>query len=362
MIIPGEEVQIRVTALFSDGTTGAVDGLTEGTAYTSSSSRIATVDANGLVRGVDRGTAAILATNQGASSVVRITVVDPDDPLTQVEGFVVDEDGKPVEGALVEVLQYGLTILSGTDGFFCIGCDGADGPPTHVRASRFVEGTSFRGEALDLVPVPEGATDAGVITLAPTKNGLTTQMYRLETFDHARSAVRDRFSQEQPDPFDVLTADGSQQGVLETIIPVLNFPLSNFDITAFYNVGPNGSIDSGSSEFSPKGDDISLVPPERRDIFGTTFRGFLFVPNGGDVSFSIDVDDLFVLIVNGSTIASEFSGGPVTRSGTARGLPAGLVPFVLHFADGRRKANLRVRASGGGLPGGIIPPSFFFVD
>lgn len=203
--------------------------------------------------------------------------------------------------------------------------------------------------------------DGGVMRFAPAPsldNGLEMQMFDTS---NPVGAVANGFAGLTPGTFRATTSD--QSILTDTFtLPVVNFPDNGFDTSAFYNVGPNGFIDGGSSSNAPRGDDLSFQPPGGNDTFGAQFRGFLFLPTGGDVLFTVGVDDAFDLIVNGQRVVA-FLGGTNFRnfSGTAQGLPSGFVPITLNYGEIGGEADIVLRASGGGLPGGVIPPSFLFV-
>jgi YD repeat-containing protein len=112
---------------------------------------------------------------------------------------------------------------------------------------------------------------------------------------------------------------------------------------------------------APQGDDISIAPPGGNDTFGASFTGFLLVPDGGDVNFTVGVDDAMELLVNGESVV-RFIGVTDFRifQGTATDLPAGFVPITLNYAENGGEADIVLSAEGGGLPGGVILPEFLF--
>jgi RHS repeat-associated protein len=218
-----------------------------------------------------------------------------------------------------------------------------------------------------LHPQPDGSmvlTDGNGAILrfqaAPIlENGLEARMFN--TNDPV-GAVGSGFAGLTSRSFQVTTASGTRF-TDRFNFPVINFPDGDFDTSAFYNVGPNGFVDAGSGETSPQGDDISIQPPGGNETFGVQFSGFLFLPDGGDVVFTVGVDDTFDLIVNGESVV-QFLGGTDFQnfSGTARNLPSGFVPILLNYGDIAFEANLVLQASGGGLPGGVVPSSFLFAS
>lgn len=145
------------------------------------------------------------------------------------------------------------------------------------------------------------------------------------------------------------------------VLPVVNFADTGFDVQSFFNVGPNGVIDSGSTALTPVGDDLSIQPPGGNDTFGASFRGFMFLSQGGDVTFTVGIDDSFDLIVNGQSV-TRFIGVTDFRNftGTALNLPTGFVPITLNFGENVIEADVVLSAEGGGLPGGVIPQSSLF--
>src|SRR6185369_5274695 len=83
----GQTIQLAVTATFPDNTTKDVSAGSTGTNYTSSNPAIATVSANGLVTAVSSGTVVIQASNDGATGIIKATVL-----LSNVD---TDGDGIP---------------------------------------------------------------------------------------------------------------------------------------------------------------------------------------------------------------------------------------------------------------------------
>ncbi len=99
--------------------------------------------------------------NVGMAQDVTLNVIP--DPLTTVVGLVVNEAGMPVEGAAVSTL--GLASTTAADGTFSI-----PGVPTilgdiTVEASATVGGVPLSGSSGQVLVVPGGVTDAGIITL-----------------------------------------------------------------------------------------------------------------------------------------------------------------------------------------------------
>jgi hypothetical protein len=83
----GQTIQLIVTATYSDSSTKDVSAASTGTNYTSSNPAIATVNANGVVTAVSSGTVVIQASNDGATGIIKATVL-----LSNVD---TDGDGIP---------------------------------------------------------------------------------------------------------------------------------------------------------------------------------------------------------------------------------------------------------------------------
>jgi len=83
----GQTIQLDVTATYPDNSTKDVSAASTGTNYTSSNPAIATVSANGLVTAVSSGTLVLQASNDGATGIIKATVL-----LSNVD---TDGDGIP---------------------------------------------------------------------------------------------------------------------------------------------------------------------------------------------------------------------------------------------------------------------------
>jgi hypothetical protein len=164
-----QQTQMHVVPIFSDGLPGPeVNDGNVGTSFFTSNPEIATIDENGVVTAVGEGMATLTANNRGAATTVPV-FVSLGDPLTTVQGFVFDEAGAPVSGALVSMLVFGGSTTTDSDGFFCFGCT-TGMPPTQLGGLSVLAEANIGGEDLyaigaDLDAVPGGLTDAGVLTL-----------------------------------------------------------------------------------------------------------------------------------------------------------------------------------------------------
>lgn len=83
----GQTIQLVVTATYPDNSTRDVSAANTGTNYTTSNPAIATVNANGLVTAVASGTVVLQSTHDGATGIIKATVV-----LSNVDS---DGDGIP---------------------------------------------------------------------------------------------------------------------------------------------------------------------------------------------------------------------------------------------------------------------------
>ena len=75
----GETAQLEATLTLPDGSTLLAPGREEGTAWSSSNPRIATVSATGLVTAVSRGRVVVRALNEGVQSTAIIEILIPED-------------------------------------------------------------------------------------------------------------------------------------------------------------------------------------------------------------------------------------------------------------------------------------------
>lgn len=171
LTMPGETTQLQVTAHYANGSMEDVTPRAEGTAYRTSNPAIATVSLEGLVTAVANGTALLTVSNQGATAVLAMTV-SLGDPLTTVEGFVQLEDGTPVNGAMVTT-TLGGSEMSGPDGGFTINGVASLQGSIVVEAEAMVGMTTLYGQSLELEPIKEGITDAGIVEIGNKVHWIT---------------------------------------------------------------------------------------------------------------------------------------------------------------------------------------------
>ena len=156
----GEQTQLDVFADLSNGTTENVFLRTQGTEYSSSNPSVAAVDLNGLVTAFSEGEVTFSAKNEGALATAMVTVQVPTG-LTDVVGFVTDELGAPVPGADVTVFA-NMVFTTTTDG---VGAFTVTGVGTETSISVVARFGSRVASAPNLVPIPDGFTDAGIIDI-----------------------------------------------------------------------------------------------------------------------------------------------------------------------------------------------------
>ena len=159
-----QTTQLTVTGNLTNGTTADITQRAKWTIYRTSNSEIATVGQDGLVTAKGSGMAFITAINEGATAVVKITVV-PGDPLTIVEGFVQFDDGTSVVGADVNIQPVDLSVSTGVDGFFQVANVPTESGTISVRATKSTLDEFFLGSKQITTFIQGGITDAGITTL-----------------------------------------------------------------------------------------------------------------------------------------------------------------------------------------------------
>lgn len=161
----GQTVQLDVSGIFSDGTMDDVHLRTDGSTYVTTNPNVISVDSAGLVTAIDLGVAFVTVTNQGSTSTTGMTVSLA--PPTSVEGFVLLDDGTPVEGATVRIPSQALEVASSSDGRFVFPTVASDLGPILVTATALVGKELVAGASGELPAVEGGLTDAGLIVLGP---------------------------------------------------------------------------------------------------------------------------------------------------------------------------------------------------
>lgn len=166
LTVLGQTTQVRVTATYSDGSSAEANGSIAGTSYRTSNPDIGTVSSEGVVTAVSQGFVFITAVNEGVSSVVTV-IVAPASGFTSVAGFVRRQDGTPAIGSVVSISALGLSAIVGADGGFSF----ADVPTGFgeltVTAQFLDNGVRLVAVARQVSLVPNGISDAGLLSLAP---------------------------------------------------------------------------------------------------------------------------------------------------------------------------------------------------
>ncbi len=156
----GVTTSLRVTGTLIDGSEIDVSLREAGTTYRTSNPAVATIDQDGTVTAQGAGTAFLTALNEGATSVDQV-IVAPGDPLTDVVGFVLLEDGTPVPGAQVVVVGQGLGSETTGNGSFSI----ADVATTLGSIQVSASSVGLGGTSTPVEPMPGLLTDVGIVTL-----------------------------------------------------------------------------------------------------------------------------------------------------------------------------------------------------
>ncbi|MBL8879057.1 MAG: carboxypeptidase regulatory-like domain-containing protein [Phycisphaerales bacterium] len=160
---PGQTSQLEGIGTQNTGDTFDLISLPWST-FRISNRNVGTISRTGLFTAVNRGTAFVTLTNEGATGVTALTVA-PGDPLTTVDGFAHFEDGSPAAGAEITLLTPAGAGIADENGHFTIPGVASIQGQISVRAETFVEGERFAGGVSGLEPVRAGITDAGIIVL-----------------------------------------------------------------------------------------------------------------------------------------------------------------------------------------------------
>lgn len=177
--------QVTTTAIYYDDTQKDVTPVSSGTDYRVSNTNIITIDDAALITSYVRGPAFVTATHEGVTATRRVNIAVTS-ITTRVEGFVVDDNGNPVEGATIFTVSFGGEATSDVNGFFFFDL-------TLPSNTEYIVVTVNSGEDefdSGLVRVvPGGITDAGFITNEPTPFTTTvTGQVKYENDDPAMGA------------------------------------------------------------------------------------------------------------------------------------------------------------------------------
>jgi hypothetical protein len=159
----GLSSQLTALATLGDGSVLDVTPRTSFSVYRTSNPSVATVSSDGLVTAVGPGPVLITVVNDGVTAV-SLLQVSPGASTTTVVGFVQFQDGSPASGATVSVIGQPTGAMSAADGSFTIVDVLAEEPEIMVAATLGSEA----GVSGLLIPIADGFTDSGIVTLAPT--------------------------------------------------------------------------------------------------------------------------------------------------------------------------------------------------
>jgi len=158
----GATIRMEVLATLADDSRVDISSRADLTTYRTSNGRIATVDNDGMVSAFREGTVYITATNSGATSVARITVV-PAGSTTTVIGAVEDSGGAPVVDAAVSLVNIAINGTTDAIGDFTLPEVPAMAGSLVVTAERIGNGPALVALGMPLMPVAGGVTNAGTL-------------------------------------------------------------------------------------------------------------------------------------------------------------------------------------------------------
>lgn len=128
-----------------------------------------------------------------------------------------------------------------------------------------------------------------------------------------------------------------------------------------YTLVPNIDYSGGSGSRLDHRSGVRFTSPNGRDSFAWLVEGVLNVPTGGDFTFRCDIDDQFVLEIDGQRVFGVTSGCRVSSINSPTvNLSAGAHSIRFAGADLCSCCVRAVlRATGPGISGGVIPASWF---
>lgn len=209
----------------------------------------------------------------------------------------------------------------------------------------------------------------------PEDRGLTASFFAFQ--GDMNAAIANFYKDRTTIPITVARPDGTQQSTTSYASPSVNFPVG-----VNGRMLNNGQDDVNSSSPNegynlppvPQGDDLYFLFPS--DSYGILFEGYIYVPEGGFVTFKCEVDDAVTVEVAGHLVGCHYFGaGPQPCPGTSElvaiggymltcepvNLPAGFVPIRVAFYDADLGGyRLRLFAQGGGLSDVAPIPSKYF--
>jgi hypothetical protein len=159
----GQTIQLKVTGTMGDGSTADLTSRDAWAVYRTSNPAIATVGKDGLATAVGPGFVSITVVNEAATAVKRLRVAEAI-VRTTVAGFVALPDGSPAPGAEVNVPNADRVAADERGAFSVPVTLPAALAAVLVTASHSADAGTMLG-CTRVTPVPNGVTDAGIITL-----------------------------------------------------------------------------------------------------------------------------------------------------------------------------------------------------
>jgi hypothetical protein len=160
---PATTSQVTTTAIYYDGTEKDVTPVSSGTNYRVSNTDIITIDEVALVTSYIRGPAFVTATHEGVTATRRVNIA-VETITTRVEGFVVDENGNPIEGATISTISFGGDVTTDANGFFSFDLI-LPGATENIVVTVNFDGNEFDSGLITVIP--GGVTDVGFLTNVP---------------------------------------------------------------------------------------------------------------------------------------------------------------------------------------------------
>ncbi|MEM7244578.1 MAG: FG-GAP-like repeat-containing protein [Acidobacteriota bacterium] len=265
----GATAQVTALATLPDDSTRDVTARTEWTSYRTSNPAVATIDIDGEVTAVGTGSAFLTAINEGATSVIVITVALGDD-LTTVIGEVVSDDDSAIESADVRLIGASGTATSGTDGSFTIADAASD---RLIRAEvLFFDGSDTRLALSEpREPFPGGFTDLGSLvplTICELLGGACNDADGDCVPDASEAALG--FAPDDPDSNDDGTRDGEGDPDLDGLSTCAELVLGTEPLDGA-DTDDDGLLDGdelrhGTDPTDPDSDDDGLLDGDEVDL------------------------------------------------------------------------------------------------
>jgi len=162
----GEQTQLVVDGILSDGTSTIIDGTNScAITYRTTNSDIVAIDETGTATAMGSGFALLSASTEGLTAVM-LQAVSLGDPLTTVTGLVHMPDGSGVVGADIELLGFERFTQTLGNGSFLLTDVPTELGDIHAIAIATIGGEEFYGAGRFVEAVGGGFSDAGIIKLS----------------------------------------------------------------------------------------------------------------------------------------------------------------------------------------------------